>query len=249
MVSINRAGDVPADNLHIGFLLYGDPGAGKTHAASLAPRPLVLLTEKNGMTTIRRANPDALVVEVSNVADLREVVGMAMRGDLPDRRRSLVVDSLTEVQRLFRDDIMASKPAGQTFSLQDWGTMAEKMRRFMRTLRDIPYHVVATALAENVTSDADGVRYVQPAFDGKKTGNEVAQYFNGVAYLFKRQAQDDDGNNVVLHQAMLDGPTRYTCKPVHPVTGVMEPRLDQWFATLANQDPNTSATGATRGEQ
>jgi len=237
MVTIERAGDVPADNLHIGWLLYGDPGAGKTHAAAMAPHPLVLLTEKNGMTTIRRANPDALVVEVNNVADLREVIGMAIRGDLPTGTRSLVVDSLTEVQRLFRDEIMASKPAGQTFSLQDWGTMAEKMRRFMRTLRDIRYHVVATALAENITSDHDGVRYTQPAFDGKKTGAEVAQYFNGVAYLFKRQMQGDDGKTVIQHQAMLDGPTRYTCKPVHPITGVVEPRLDQWFAAICG--PNT----------
>jgi hypothetical protein len=233
-----------AENLHIGFLLYGDPGAGKTHAAALAPKPLVLLTEKNGLTTIRRANPDALVVQVNNVSDLREVVGMAMNGQLPGDVRTLVVDSLTEVQRLFRDEIMAAKGAGQAFSLQDWGTMAEKMRRFMRTLRDIPYHVVATALSESVVSDADGVRYVQPQFDGRKTGSEVAQYFNGVAYLYKRQVQDDNGQTVIAHQAMLDGPSRYTCKPVHPVTGVVEPRLDEWYATLAatpTPDPDNGA--------
>jgi hypothetical protein len=232
------------DNLHISFLLYGDPGAGKTHAAAQAPRPLVLLTERNGLTTIRRASPDALVVEVNTVDALREVLGMAMRGQLPDNRRSLVIDSLTEVQRLFRDDIMASKPAGQPFSLQDWGTMAERMRRFMRTLRDVPYHVVCTALAEAAVNDADGVRYVQPAFDGKKTGSEVAQYFNGVGYLFKRQATDDNGKAVVLHQAMFDGPTRYTCKPCHPVAGVVEPDVPRWFAMLGGNDNDNDNPGA-----
>lgn len=232
MVTISRAGDAHADNLHISFLLYGEPGAGKTHAAAQAPAPLVLLTERNGMTSIRRSNPDALVVEVNSVAGIGEVLKMAMGGQLPNNRRTLVVDSLTEVQRLIKDDIMAGKPAGQPFALQDWGTMAERMRRFMRTLRDIPYHVVATALAEASVSEADGVRYVQPAFDGRKTGAEVAQYFNGVAYLFKKQATDDDGQPVVLHQAMFDGPSRFVVKPCHPVAGVVPPNVAEWYETL-----------------
>ena len=234
MVTITRAGDMDPQSLHIGFLLYGDPGAGKTHAACQAPSPLVLLTEKNGITTVRRSNPDAQVVLVNHVNELREVLGMAMKGALPSGCQTLVVDSLTEVQRLFRDDIMAGKPAGQPFGIQDWGTMAERMRRFMRTLRDVPYSVVATALAESVVSEADGVRYIQPQFEGKKTGTEVAQYFSGVAYMFKRQTADDDGNQTVIHQAMLDGPSRFTVKPCHPIAGVMEPNVGEWFATLQN---------------
>lgn len=233
MVNIERAGDVKAEHLHIGFLLYGDPGSGKTHAAALAPKPLVLLTEKNGLTTIRRANPDALVVRVSNVNELRDVLKMAIQGDMPEGTQTLVVDSLTEVQRLFRDEIMSGKSPGQPFSLQDWGSLAEKMRRFMRTLRDIPYNVVATALAESIVSDADGVRYTQPQFDGKKTGAEVSQYFNAVAYLFKREKAGENGERSIVHQAMLEGPSRYTCKPCHPVSGVRAPDVDNWFKMLA----------------
>ena len=233
MVDYARAGDMAADQLHAGFLLFGDPGAGKTHAACLAPKPFIVLTEQNGLTTVRRANPQAVVAVVTTVHALREILGLAIRGELPEACESLVVDSLTEVQRLFQDEIMAGKRNGEPFSLQDWGTLTDKMRRFMRTIRDIPYNVVCTALAETRISEADGVRYVRPAFQGKKTPMEVAQYFNGVAYLFKRATQDADGKDVVVHRAMLEGPSNYTTKPCHPVTGVVEPRVDNWFAALA----------------
>lgn len=233
-MTFNRAGDVNADALHILFLLYGDPGAGKTHAACQAPRPLVVLTERNGMTTIRRSNPDALVVEVTDVSQLREIVIMATKGELPDGRRSLVIDSLTEVQRLFRDEIMASKGgASPTFSLQDWGVLAEKMRRLMRSLRDVPYHVVATCLAEAKQND-DGVRFVRPQFEGQKTSSEIAQYFNGVAFLYKKASRGEDGDQGVQHLAMFDGPSRYTTKPCHPIAGLIEPDVAGWFAQLGS---------------
>ena len=235
-VTFTKAGDMA--ELNAGFLLFGDPGAGKTHACSTAPAPFVVLTERNGMTTIKRANPDAVVAMVTNVADLREVLGMARDGRLPHGCRTLVVDSLTEVQRLFKDEIMAGKRAGEKFSLQDWGTLTDKMRHFMRTLRDVPYNVVATCLAEAQVSDADGVRYVRPAFEGKKTSAEVAQYFNGVAYVFKRMTKDDQGKDVALHRAMFDGPSNYVTKACHPLAGVIETDVGQWFALL---DGNTNS--------
>jgi len=240
MVNFQRAGDIKSESLHILFLLYGEPGTGKTHGASKAPRPLVLLTERNGLTTIRRSNPDAITVEVTNTSDLRDVMKLAVRGELPDDRRTLVVDSLTEVQRLFHDEIMSKKPPGGLFTLQDWGTLAEKMRRFMRTLRDIPYHVVATALAETITTEDAGTR-IRPQFDGKKTGSEVAQYFNGVGYVFKRIMTDDAGQKTVLHQVMFDGPTQYTTKPCHPVAGIVEPNVDEWFAILSDSTTSNNA--------
>jgi CheY-like chemotaxis protein len=242
MVKYATAGSMTAEELHAGFLLFGDPGAGKTHAACLAPRPFVVLTEQNGLTTIRRANPDAIVAVVHNTADLREALGLAVRAELPEGCQTLVVDSLTEVQRLFQDEIMATKRGGEPFSLQDWGTLTDKMRRFMRTLRDLPYSVVCTALAEAQVSEADGVRYVRPAFQGKKTSMEVAQYFNGVAYLFKRAVQGEGGEDAIQHFAMLDGPSNYITKPCHPVTGVVEPRVDNWFAALAGDNTDASAS-------
>jgi hypothetical protein len=241
MVNYERAGDVPDDDLHVSFLIFGDPGAGKTHAASLAPRPFVVLTEQNGLTTIRRANPDAVVAIVKNVAELREVLGLAVRGELPEGCLTLVIDGLTEVQRLFQDEILAGKRGNEGMSLQDWGTLTDKMRRFMRTLRDLPYGVVATALSEANVSEADGVRYVRPSLQGKRTAAEVAQYFNGVAYLFKRATKDAEGKDAVVRRAMFDGPSNYVCKPCHPLTGVVEPRVDNWFAALAADANNEGA--------
>ena len=38
-------------------LIYGDSGSGKSFLAATAPRPLVLLTEKNGQASISHSNP------------------------------------------------------------------------------------------------------------------------------------------------------------------------------------------------
>lgn len=262
MVTAILASQIPFKDLHVGLLLYGDVGVGKTHAVSLAPKPLVLLTEKNGLATIKVSNPDAHVVIVTNVQELREVIGHAMRGTLhelfggkPEDVGTFVVDGLTEVQQLFKDDINSQKKGDdQQFSVRDWGTLADKMRFFMRTLRDLPYATVCTALVNQIMLEGDPTKYMRPLFQGKKTASEVAQYFSGVAYLFKRMVKEGDGDDakeVVKRLAMFDGPSRYTCKPLHHLNGVVELDVNDWFVTLAQlaKDSDQANAASAAGEE
>jgi hypothetical protein len=175
----------------ISILIYGDPGAGKTHIASTAEAPVVLLTESNGRDTIRRANPDALVFVAESADAVRRFMRAGLGGEFKAAgRRTAVFDSITEVQRLFQDEILAKKPAdARTMELQDWGLLTERMRGFCRTLRSLPLDVVATALAEHTVEDAKGAIWSKPAFSGRKLASEVAQYFNAVGYAYKREVR------------------------------------------------------------
>lgn len=245
MVMIVRAGDI--EHLYAKMLIFGDPGTGKTHGISLAPNPFILLTERNGLTTVKRANPDATVAVCDDIGGVREVIGMAVRGELPGGCKTLGIDGLTEIQRMFKDEIMAAKNTKDAqFSLQDWGTLANKMRQLMRTIRNLEYNVVATALAETTTDDA-GVRYMRAQFEGKKTSNEIAQYFNGVAYFYKRTRTGDNDEEVVTHYAMFDGPSNYVTKACHPLKGTMNTDIGEWYNLLAN--PPKEPTAADKAQE
>lgn len=240
---IELAGDSPETHTFKG-LIYGQSGAGKSWLASTAPAPFVLLTEENGRQSIRQSNANARIVRANDIGTVREF----MRAAAEDRLRSLgcatiVIDSLTEVQRLMKDEILAKKPQGEGMALQDWGELTERMRRFMRLVRDVPYHVIATAL--EATSDEDGgPRHVFPSFEGKKLHNEVAQYFNFVGYCFKKERAGTDGQRAVDHACMVEGPSRFLVKPCSPLTGVLQAPMSMWFDRLASGRIENEPKGA-----
>ena len=194
------------------ILLYGDSGSGKTWLASGSIKPLIILTEPNGFTSAAHSNPDAIIIETHDANQLREIVRLAKDGVIDGHKiDTIVIDSLTEIQRLFKQDIL-SKHRKERFTLQMWGEQADSMRKFIRFVRDVPVNVVCTALMESVIDEADGQRHVSPSFEGKKTGSEIMQYFNCVGCLYKTQTEE--GIERVL---MLEGPNRVTCKTSYPL--------------------------------
>ena len=225
------------------ILIYGPPGAGKTHRAAEGGRPAVLLTERNGLTTIRTVNPNAAVLVATDLDTIRRVIVGAQNGELNGFDR-LVIDSLTEAQRLIRDDIMRQKierhkaksknsrsqnsRSGQDkeafdpelFTVQDWGRLAERTRKLIRNIRAIPIPVIAVALddafevaSESNDGEATTVIHHRPQFDGRKTPAEIAQYFSAVGFSYKRAAKDGSDPT---HGILFDGPQRFltkSCKP------------------------------------
>jgi hypothetical protein len=223
------------DNLSYKGLLWGQSGAGKSWLAASAPNPFILLTEANGRQSIRLSNGKARIVQANDINAVREFLKAAAE----DKLRALgcetiVIDSLTEVQRLMKDEILAKRGA-EGMQLQDWGELTERMRRFMRMLRDVPYHVICVALENSEADESSGSRSLFPAFEGKKLHNEIAQYFNFVGYVYKRDKTDEKtGERQVTHGVMLEGPSRYLVKPCHPLTGIVQGPITEWFKVLTD---------------
>lgn len=214
----------------ISILIYGDPGAGKTHLASTALDPIFLLTEKNGRDTIRRGNADALVFVAEDAESIRRFMVAALSGEFAQaNRRTIVIDSLTEVQRLFADEILAQKSHdNRKMELQDWGLLTERMRGFCRTVRSLPLDVVATALAEHTVEDERGAIWSKPAFSGRKLAAEVAQYFNAVGFAYKRDPRTgSDGEQISRadrHAVDFDPGRRVLSKSHGPLAGIVSGR-------------------------
>lgn len=232
-----RAGDI--ENPKFKILAFGDSGSGKTWMASGCSNVAVLLLEPNGLKSIQNSNPDAIVYQGSHIEHVRNFLRLAITGTLASQGiTTLLIDGLTEIQRLMKDEIISRKGGSdKTFTLQDWGTLGERMRMLMRTIRTVDYNVITTALAESRVEEATGVRRVVPQFEGKKLFNEVAQYFNAVAYIYRRPGPTgDDGTETYERVAMFEGPEKYICKPCFPLVGSTSGPAQGWFDTL-NGEP------------
>lgn len=245
------------------FFLYGHSGTGKTHCASTAPRPLILLTEKNGEATLQFSNPAAGVAYARNMDEVREVTQYVQSGQAAkDGYQSLVVDGLTDLQRLIVLDVTGGKTEEMT--LKHWGAITTRMRSFVMWLRDIPdLHSVATALAEVEKDEVTGKRYVCPKFMGKVMPDEVPGYFSVVGYCFKREAgqgrswngtaqQQTEGEAIqgavartVEHLVAVEGPDGLIAKPCGPLTGLLRPDISEWVRILSDTPaaPVTNANG------
>lgn len=255
MVNFERAGDMDAGDIKI--MIFGDSGAGKTWAMSTAGSDLaVLVLERNAIATIKAANPDAQIFYTNNIDGVREFMGAAAKGDLAKQGiKRIGIDGLTEIQQLFKDEILAGKgdedgrnksdESDKSMTMKDWGTLTDKMRRFLRMMRDVRLPIVATALAEHVSDDKGVVYAVQPAVQGRKLANEMAQYFNVVGYCFKRKKTNEAGEEVVYHRTMVNGPSMYTVKPCPGLTNILEPNIAAWYDAIAAHTSTNNGTAST----
>ena len=213
----------------IKIMLYGDSGVGKTTLAVTAPKPLVLLTEKNGVPSIYASNPEACIVYCSTIQDVTNVVAGIMNGDKElSQFETLVIDSLSETQRMIQDDVL-KKARRDAMQLQDYGKLADGTRGLIRVLRDLPIHVVCTALNDVDSEEATGQRHYQPIFIGRKTGKEIAQWFTCIGYMYRRDIKEGD-EKVAQRNIMFDGTNTVLCKTAPNLEGVIKnPNLTQIF--------------------
>jgi len=230
-LSYRSAAELPSQRK---ILIHGDSGAGKTRIGALAPSPVIILTEPNGLATIQSANPDAIVVEATDLKTVTQVLKDASDGHLASMgRKTLVLDSLTELQRMIRDDILASKSGG-TFSLQDWGLLTDRTRKLIRLLRNVRMDILAIALSQHETEESTGLRHVTPMFEGRKIPNEIAGYFSAVGYAFKQYAEDPSNpeQKVVQHRVLFGGPQHILCKTLPGLQAIEEPDLGSWLQKI-----------------
>lgn len=251
------AGDIPADDVAPGVLIFGPSGHGKTDTAFRGGRPLGIVLEGNAISTIRACNRKATIIRIGFDANgkpmlrpdgkplsareqldqVRSAVQAAINGEIRaagfDR---IVFDSLTELQRLFRDEIIGSnldkmRKKGKDvaddedeggMSLRMWGILADKMEAFLRTLRSLPIPVVATALAEDLGTGE--VASIRPLFSGKTAASKIMQFFPAIGFAAKRVVEEE-GEARTIYKTMFDGPARYALKSSGTVSGVRDPDI------------------------
>lgn len=133
-------------------VIHGESGAGKSYFGGTVPGPRLVLDAEGGsrfIKTNRRKvtwNPmteeppkadgtwDACFVNVLNWKQLYAAYQWLASGK--HDFKSVVVDSLTEVQKRLVDDIAGVEQP----TLQDWGTIGRNLEDMIRKFRDLTFH-------------------------------------------------------------------------------------------------------------
>ena len=167
---------------HIKVLWYGRGGSGKTTAALQLANigPVLVINAEDGVKrnalTQRGVNTDNVRIYDGDLS-YRALTDLAweIRTDLmndPDAWTGIVIDSVTEIQKILLDSIVeqAVEKADRKgmdreaafIDRADYGVMTEQMRKIIRLYRDLPCSVGFTAL-ERRDQDDDGLVERGPA--------------------------------------------------------------------------------------
>jgi len=92
-------------------------------------------------------------------------------------------------------------------TLQGWNALSEKFRSFVRSFRDLPYHVVFTAHERYVGDDSTGIQRWVPLFEGSKTAFEFVGLMDVVGHAIKRERQVNGELQTVREFRFVSTPT------------------------------------------
>lgn len=204
-------------------LIMGESGAGKSHLSATAPKPLIVLTEPNGAMSVSNSNPDALIVHVNNLTDFYNLLLLLENDEIKEDYETLIIDSLTELQRFFSDYIMKDNTH---MTLQDYGQLGTQFSRVIRRVIALPKHVLFTSLIQ-VELEEEKTRHMYPLLTGKLRYT-VQQYFTGVGYLYQTGETDESGS--AQRALLLDGHDRIKTKAFPNTNGtIKDPNLTDLF--------------------
>lgn len=164
-------------------LIYGNPGTGKTSIGVTAPEPLILLSERQGMTHIRHAaarlgvrTPRTLLMRTAqDYRDVLRTLRMPPAKDFVVRDRdgneivrfpdwwpkTCVLDSVTDAMKLFADEVQQQSPpkTGKdglpVLPERYWGVLIDRCEKFLRLFRDLPMHTLFLALLADDRKEDD----------------------------------------------------------------------------------------------
>lgn len=187
----------------LNILVYGDPGIGKTRfagSASLIPElsPVLVIDVEGGTKSLVDNYPEVDVVRVTKWDDIANVYEALF--DDPDLYRTVVLDSLSEMQKFSMNEIMKKAVVKnpdrdiEVPGMREWGINGEQIRTLVRAFRDAGLNVIATSHAMDDQSEGQNGK-TKPALTGKLR-NEVAGFFDMVFYLYNKKIKDGDERRI-----------------------------------------------------
>lgn len=181
----------------IKMLVYGDPGVGKTVFSCSGDKTIFVDVEGGSLSVQSRIKSKNVVKKKFETFDEIEDFIRTLHEKGGGKANTLVIDSVTELQKKLMDYIVEShpevkRPYGDGLTVGDWGYNTERMRRFIRMARDLDMNVILTALAMDEKNEVTGAVKTMPKMSSKLAA-DVCGYVDIVGYLYVDNVETDDG--------------------------------------------------------
>jgi hypothetical protein len=191
-------------------LLYAHHGWGKTTQAKYMQRRYgkgFLLSGESGLQSIISADIDFLPFTswdgvtdpAQNLYSFKQLFAWIRSPDFASRGyKWIMVDSLTElsdhaIATAQAEAEIAAKSAGKKVNGFDvWSEYAATMIGVCKVIRDLPMHVVVSALARE-SEDGEGSRHYWPMVSGKQVQQQLAGIFDCVLCGIRASTPATDG--------------------------------------------------------
>lgn len=228
------------------FMVYGESGAGKTTLAGSADavpemRKVLILDIEGGTLSLRARYPEVDSVRIKSWQDMQKVYDELYLGN--HNYKTLVIDSLTEAQKMSMDEIMRrlvkehEDRDADVPGIREWNINIEQTRKFVRLFRDLPVNTIFTALAKSDRNPRTGVTKTKPYLSGK-VADEVAGFLDIVAYLYTKEV-DGEQKRMLLCGATQDNVAKDRTDKLDQV--IVEPTM----ATIWNAVKGTLSNDST----
>jgi len=190
----------------INFLVYSDPGAGKTVLGGTTNGLIIAL--EPGTISAKRMGSTAQTIRCKDYPEFAEVLNDLRRGKVVnpatgERYEWVVIDTLTELQQMMAQNIMrdahkvSAKRSATVLDMlghQEWQSL---FKRVVHALNDLPENVLFLCHAMR-DEDEDGEPMILPDIAGKngtQDSTTMSRWVCGTmhAYGYLKVKRGDDG--------------------------------------------------------
>lgn len=197
-------------------LIYGESSIGKTTLAggadAVPPMRKVLLADvEKGDLSLRKTPYRPDVVRLSTWDALRKLYHALLTGPEVHGYRTVIVDSLTEVNDLSIKDIMKTDTGSEdeTPEWKHWNMNQVRVLRLLRDFRDLPMNVIFTALVKEDVDKTSGKVQFRPDLPGKLSA-KVPAIFDNVFYYYMKEVRVEGQEEKVTKRLLLTTKTHNT---------------------------------------
>lgn len=228
------------------LLITGRSGTGKSSLAATAPKPLVLLSERQGAQSIinaavrlNRPQPEILFME--KISDYKEVIdALKASGESGDiilktctipRPETIIVDSLSDLSTMMADFLM---PEGRKPSGDDWGKLKKSFTNLVNRFRNLPFHVIFLALLDERTETVDGEEVVtrKPLMATRSHPVVASAACNAAGISSRKRVKAEDGSISYKFQVYFMAGDADPAKPHDALDYVEEADIELWLRKL-----------------
>lgn len=189
--------EIFTDKMNI--LIYGDPGAGKTHFAGTAQdvpsmANVHVFNIDGGIMTLAKRG-DIYATNIRSVNDLeQELYKLINKDPKYDGVKTVVIDNITELQTIALENLTMREygkrvKKNKDYSidevyLEDYGVAGKQLARILRGFRDLPIHVIYIAHRKDKMRAGTNVLEESKPNLTDKLGTAVMGYMDFVWYLY-----------------------------------------------------------------